>query len=651
VSVGLYSGVSGLALGTGLYKNVSGLWSGASGLDAGFGGGSPFGGASLYLDFLAGAPLDSRVTFTRGSNATLVDSTGKITYAPANLLLQSQTFDNASWFKLAATVAADAAIAPDGTSTADKLVATAVAGFHGTAINANVTSGVSYILTFYVKAAEYSKFYIAEGNSGAYSCAYDLAAGTAGTPGGTYTDKSASITNVGNGWYRCQLKFTATVTQTSAVSVMGYPNTGATLNNFGAQYTGNGTSGIFIWGAQLEPVTYQTTPSTYVATTSAAYYGPRFDYDPVTLAAKGLLIEEQRVNLVLYSSDFTNATWTKSLSAMAGTFTTAPDGTNTGAKWREDVTLAEHQIYASPSLTAALHTETWYLKAAERTKVRVSLATAGLALGASVIADLSAGTLSAVTNLGIHTGATATISAAGNGWYRVSLTITATATTYYSALTMVTGTNTVLYLGDGTSGIFIWGAQLEAGAFATSYIPTVASTVTRSADVASMTGTNFSSWYNQTEGTFVWAGSPFNVTTPITGLFSANDGTTNNRIDFRNNTDALVTAGGVGQALLTTPLLTVNLINKVAMAVKLNDFAAVSNGGSVATDLAGTMPTVTRLLIGALDAGANYFNGHVRSIAYYNTRLPNAQLQTLTAPSLATTLTMSFTNQAYTVGV
>jgi hypothetical protein len=328
---------------------------------------------------------------------------------------------------------------------------------------------------------------------------------------------------------------------------------------------------------------------------------------------------------------------------MAGTFTTAPDGTNTGAKWREDVTLAEHQIYAGPTLTAALYTETWYLKAAERTKVRVSLATAGLALGASVIADLSAGTLSAVTNLGGHTGATAIISSAGNGWYRVSLTITATATTYYPALTMVTGTSTVSYTGDGVSGIFIWGAQLEAGSFATSYIPTVASLVTRSADVATMTGTNFSSWYNQSEGTFVVgydsAASGFGVL-----------GNNTSGYVLASSTRDLKTFNGT-TSVASANTLAVGAIGSGAVSYDSTGRNVVLNGGAVAT-AAGVLQTITTLFIGhdAAFSGAR-LNGHIRSIAYYNTRLPNATLQTLTAPPLTTTLTMSFTNQAYTVGV
>ena len=634
MSVGLYSGVSGLALGTGLYKNVSGLWSGASGLTAGFGGGSPFGGASLYLDFLAGAPLDSRVTFSRGSNATLVDSTGKITYAPANLITYSEQLDNAAWVKSTAgaatapTVTANNATAPNGTTTADT-VAFSVSGT--TSSDQSIIEG-AYTTIF---------------NATAYAYSVWVKAATVGDVGKTirvYVQGFSSGT------------FLQSVVLTDAWQrVTGTATSGATSGTIGLRAQGNLSQNVSVqvWGAQLEPVTYQTTPGTYNATTSAAYYGPRFDYDPVTLAAKGLLIEEQRTNLVIYSSDFTNASWTKSLSAMAGTFTTAPDGTNTGAKWREDNTLNEHAIYATPSLTAALHTETWYLKAAERTKVQVSLATAGLAYGASVIADLSAGTLSAVTNRGIHTGATATISSAGNGWYRVSLTITATAATYYPALTLVTGTNTTIYTGDGTSGIFIWGAQVEAGAFATSYIPTVASTVTRSADVASMTGTNFSSWYNQTEGTFVVGSARLSVAA-LDGISASAYTDANNNIElFARTADnrLLVFNGGAAQVnLIDTGKVSAGVPFATAAAYALNNYALTTNGGTVLTDTSATVPTAIALGIGSRSSNL-FYNGHIRQIAYYNTRLTNAQLQTLTAPPLTTTLSMSFTNQAYTVGV
>ena len=115
-----------------------------------------------------------------------------------------------------------------------------------------------------------------------------------------------------------------------------------------------------------------------------------------------------------------------------------------------------------------------------------------------------------------------------------------------------------------------------------------------------------------------------------------------------------VTTGGTTQAILPSPIASDigdNVIFKSIIAYKVNDIAMTANGATVSTDTSATIPTVNRIFIGGFEGVSNFLNGHIRQIAYYNTRLPNAQLQTLTAPSLATTLSLSFTNQAYTVGV
>ena len=153
MSTGLYSGASGIALGVGLYRDTQGLWGGATGLMSGFAGSSPYSGSSLYLDFLTPS-LDSRVTFTRGSNATLVDSTGKIVYAPANLVTYSEQFDNAAWIKYEGTVTANATTAPDGTTTADAFIesTTATTDHRLTFAGASAAVGQNLTLSVYAKA-------------------------------------------------------------------------------------------------------------------------------------------------------------------------------------------------------------------------------------------------------------------------------------------------------------------------------------------------------------------------------------------------------------------------------------------------------------------------------------------------------------------
>jgi hypothetical protein len=196
------------------------------------------------------------------------------------------------------------------------------------------------------------------------------------------------------------------------------------------------------------------------------------------------------------------------------------------------------------------------------------------------------------------------------------------------------------WAGDGTSGLYMWGVQDELGAFSTSYIPTVASQVTRSADVASMTGTNFSSWYSQSAGTFVAKMSTY-VPSTVNGnqyLLSASDNTLNNRITmFRavagNNFSSRVTAGGVAANPSNLGVINTNTVVSCAIAATTGSNQVISAGaGTLATAATTTsMPVVTQLSIGTNETlNASFLNGHIRSLAYYNTRLLNTQLQTLT---------------------
>ena len=646
MSSGLYSGVSGLALGIGLYRNVSGLWGGASGLIDGFGGSDPYSGASLYLNFL-NPVLDPRIDFSRGTNATLIDSTGKLTYAPNNLATWSEDFSNAIWTSSSAgvTVATDATVAPNGTTTADKLAETATTDTHRRGFAISSLARAPYVFSVYAKAAERT---ILRGWSFSGG---DTNEQTFNLANGTCTGSlNPIITPVGNGWYRCSF----TVPAANAGSVVFGPSDGTGGTN---AYPGVAGFGIFVWGAQLEAVTYQTTPGPYNATTASAYYGPRFDYDPVTLAPRGLLIEEARTNSITYSDDWSNAAWSKGGLTVSSNVTASPDGTANADKLAEDTSVGTHGVTSALITKAAVattYTYSIYVKAAERTAVQLRIADAAASAN-RVICDANLATQTVTTSVGgTFTNASATITNAANGWFRVTLTgTTSTETGLFCIAFLANPAGTISYTGVTGSGAFIYGAQLEAGSFATSYIPTVASTVTRNADVATMTGTNFSTWYNQSEGVFVAdADSVVGNLAAINIPASASDGTFSNFIRtyiFSGVRGASVTTGGVTQADLSVAGHTSNAISKWAFAYKANDFALSVNGAAALTDASGTVPVVDRLGIGSLN-NANQLNGHVRTIAYFNTRLPNAQLQTLTAPSLATTLSLDFTTGSYNVG-
>jgi hypothetical protein len=608
--------------------------------------GASLGGPAMALDFSSGA-LDPRITFSRGTNATLVDSTGKITYAPANLLTFSEQFDNVIWTKQNATITANAAIAPDGTMTADKIVPTTANNYHSTRQGTTVTSSVGYSL--YAKADGYSQIGIRESTTYGSSVVFNLANGTvSGTFGATLTITNPSIEAVGNGWYRLSFALSGA----AASRGFGiYPTNGGWTSGDVEAYTyaGDGTSGILIWGAQLEQVTYQTTPGTYNATTASAYYGPRFDYDPVTLAPRGLLIEEARTNLLLRSDDFANAAWSVINATITANATASPDGTINAdlVTYTGGASNGPRQLILA---SAGAKTYSFYVKNSS---------------GARYFQILTDGSVQSFANYDIQTQTTGTVGTsvsavsiinAGNGWYRLTMTATdAIATNVYIGL--VASLTAGWSAGASSGAFFVYGAQLEAGAFATSYIPTVASTVSRSADVATMTGTNFSSWYNQSEGTFVVSFDALvSANTTAANVLSAWQSFNDiNRIWMWNGAPGVVrntvNSGGVNSSELTGATIVANTPFKAAATYRVNDYAFATNGGTVATDASGALPVGINLLgIGQRGDTQEFLNGHIRQIAYYNTRLPNTQLQTLTAPSLASPLALDFLSTSYTVG-
>jgi hypothetical protein len=585
----------------------------------------------MFLNFVGATALSSNVTFSRGSNATLVDSTGKITYAPANLFLQSQTFATSPWFTNNASITTDTTIAPDGTTTADKLVEDATNNIHRVAQVPTITAN-THTATVYAKPAGRNWLYFANASlsRGAY---FNVSTGVLGTVVGATT---ATITSVGNGWYRCSITSDANA---------GAQNYSCYAANADASfsYTGDGVSGLFIWGAQLEPVTYQTTPSTYVATTSAAYYGPRFDYDPVTLAPKGLLIEEQRTNLLTYSQGIGGTNWLPDDLTVTANSIAAPDGTLTASTLTDTATNSDHRMISSgtnPSFTVgASYTLSVYVKNNTRNFIQVVFGTGAFSATAYANFDVATGVLGTV-----GAGTTASITAVGSGWYRCTVTATATVTAstpiFFGLITSATAVRAELYAGTGSS-LYVWGAQLEAGSFATSYIPTVASQVTRSADVATMTGTNFSSWYNQSEGTFVADFDKYSTALRggvlCAGNISGASGT-GITIDGQNNGKVrafIENAGAIEMLNATLADYTANTPIKGAVAYATNNAVGAAAGALGTVDTSVVVPTVDNLQIGAIRnnslAALLPLNGHIRQIAYYNTRLPNATLQALTA--------------------
>jgi hypothetical protein len=586
---------------------------------------------TLNLSFALTKALDPRVSFTRASTGRFYD--GKtVAKAEENLLTYSQEFDNAAWGKAAATIAANSTTAPDGTSSADTVTASAANAEHSVFNTQNISMvvGQRFVSSVFAKKNTNDYFQLSVGNQVGVFANFNISTGALETSSGIV---SASITEtpVGSGWYRCVMVFDAVTTDTGSrfyASIIPSGSSGRRL-----AYLAAGTESIFIWGAQLEqrssvtaytPTTTQPITNYVPVLQSAANNVARFDHNPVTGESLGLLIEEQRTNLLLRSAEFENASWTKTASSIIANTVVAPDGTLTGDKLVEDTTTGNHFIQQIPTVVSGLaHTFSVYAKAGERTSFSLLMAqsTSPFTNHASVLFDLSAGVIATTT------AGSGTITAVGNGWYRCTVTGTTSSTGEICRVTFST-------TGDGFSGIYIWGAQLEAGAFPTSYIPTVASQVTRSADAASMTGANFSSWYRADEGTLYV--ESINAGGIVGGTFGVSDGTNSNRMFVQSDTRseqfaAFVQTLGTIQSSLTLSGAAVLTSNKVAMAYRTNDLAAVRQGGTVVTDVSATIPLVNRAIFGGSGADtAAISSGWVRKAAYYPKRLANAEIVALT---------------------
>lgn len=375
---------------------------------------------------------------------------------------------------------------------------------------------------------------------------------------------------------------------------------------------------------------------------SATNNQARFDHDPLTGESLGLLIEEQRTNLVLRSEQFDDAYWTKTNSSITLNLAVAPNSTLTADKLVENTSTGNHIVFVGGvSSAATTFTASVYAKASERDRLRLQARNERSPSGGAN-ADFNLATQTVVIgNFGDGTGV-GRIESVGQGWFRCSITVTVVTagTTLVFAVFLANAAGSVNYTGDGTSGILLWGAQLEAGAFPTSYIRTEASQVTRLADAASITGTNFSSWYRADEGSFYTEANSAGSLMVNPVVYSVSDGSF-------NNTNYVVLAGGVGsnrtQSIVRSagsdsagmePTATyVNFAyTNVITTYQLNNFAVSADGATAVVDSLGPVPVgVNRMTLGSMiGASNNFINGSIKKIAYYPQRLTNTQLQALT---------------------
>jgi hypothetical protein len=208
---------------------------------------------------------------------------------------------------------------------------------------------------------------------------------------------------------------------------------------------------------------------------------------------EGLLIEEARTNLVTYSEQFDNAAWSKTGASISADATIAPDGlTSADAVTEDSGGTSEHKVIQSITTIAGEIVFTVFVKKKDGGRDWFFIREAIDGSLTNSFYNIEDGTLGA-----IGSGKIGSIENAGNGWFRVALTQTATAQTSNLSFGIAESDGAFNYTGDGTSGIYVWGAQVEQGSFPSSYIPTAGAQVTRAADdCVRVLGDEF----NQTEG-------------------------------------------------------------------------------------------------------------------------------------------------------
>jgi hypothetical protein len=404
----------------------------------------------------------------RATTATRVNSAGLIEDTPYNLLQRSEQISTSPWTLTRSTVNTNAINSPIGTLTADELISN-ITGSNGSWTRQTI-SVINGSFNFSTYAKQGTSAFLQVLLDGLGGVIFDLS-------NGTIKLSSAGIVGVitadVNGWYKCSISGTATG-QTNVLFIVG--NSSMNLLTW---FSTNGDS-VYLWGAQL---VIGSSAREYFPTTDRLNV-PRLDYTNSTCPS--ILVEPQRTNLALRSEEFDNAAWSRiALESIVSNTEISPNGTLTAEKIIPNTTNTNHYVQINATVVIGqAYTFSFFAKKGEYNFTSSFIS----GLGITANWDLQNGIASAG----------ASIVDFGNGWYRCIVSGVAISTTASLRIYAQNSTLSVL-AGDGTSGIFIWGAQLEAGSNATSYIPTVASTVTRNQDVISKTG--ISSLIGQTEGT------------------------------------------------------------------------------------------------------------------------------------------------------
>lgn len=345
---------------------------------------------------------------------------------------------------------------------------------------------------------------------------------------------------------------------------------------------------------------------------------PRIDY--TNGSCPGLLVEPQRTNLLTYSNDFIDTAWVKLNCSITANNTTSPDGNVNASKLTS--TVAGNFLYNAVTTANGIYTFSCFVKKLDTDNINISVT--DFATGSSFgIFNFTTGLFTLVVNGGSWTNTTANVISLQNGWFKISLTSQKNAGTVVSSR--------IDSFDVGTS-VYIYGAQLEAGSYPTSYIPTVSTSITRNADVISKTG--ISSLIGQTEGTaFVdfYAKGKYDA---LNMLLLISDGTSANMFYIAltdGKFEVYMQSSSTPQFVYSgATILNENSRNKIAIGYANNDIILYHNGVQLTTDATATIPTTSSIRLGSYLSDSFLYNSGINSTQLYKTRLTNTELAQLT---------------------
>jgi hypothetical protein len=539
-------------------------------------------------------------TFSRSTTGTYTDSDGYIQEMPYNLATYSESFGGSTFFNSTQnlTVINNNAVAPNGTTTAAKLTSTANGARLGTAnlVPSILSPSTTYTFSVYIKNINAANYYVRT---------------VSATPGDN-VEYTISTTE----WTRIEHTFTtgASATYIRLVSDLA-----------------EGES-ILAWGAQ---VVKGSSAKTYFPTTTRLNM-PRVDY--LNNSNGSLILEPQRTNVIDYSNNYTQ--WSNTQFTINSNSVTSPEGITSGTKIVPSTSNTEKYLDKGGfSRTSGQYiTHTVYAKASGYNFLYLSNSASRL----YAVYDLQQGLViynnSNGTDFNNHS---ASIELFGNGWYRCKL-IGQAQSTFASYFRISCGTTAInsstqgLFQGDGISGIEVYGSQVELNeSYATSYIPTSGSSVTRNEDACSIT--NVADRINSSEGVLYAeiAALADDLTNRIISL--SEDGNNNNRVTISytsgsNKIKFVVRLNGANEFDETVTLSNILDYNKVALKFAENNFAVYINGVKEEEQLSGSTYSANTLDKLSFDKGNGTFDfyGKTKQLQVYNTALTDSELATLT---------------------